>query len=562
MERPILPPRGVLYDRFKEPLVENVPLLGLLFDRRMFFKEKGALSLLRERLQERLGFSNEFLLSFGFPEEDDPSKLPPKIILSDELSLERLVKIAPHLDELPGVQIFESYRRVYQDPMANAHLLGFVGKVSEEDLAREPQLELEAVVGKSGLEAFYDSEVRGRSGRKIVEVDSSGRETRFRMTQESAPGSGLILTVEGGLQKIAYEVLTRYIGGKKGASVIAVDPRDGAVRALLSSPSFNITNFGQALSPKEFEARLKDPLKPFFNRAISGEFPSGSTIKPILAAAILEESLIDPDKKIYTEGFIEIPNPYKPGEKSVFLDWKNHGWVNFYDAIAQSVNVYFYTLGGGYKGQKGLGIEKIKKYALAFGFGSKLGIDLPGERTGFLPDPETKKITEPDNPVWRVGDTYNVSIGQGGVKVTPLQMTMATAAIANGGKIWQPHIMDAVLDEGGNIKERYQPRLIRENFVSKENLSRVVRGMRQTVTSGTARLLAGLPVSAAAKTGTAQAGSGLPHAWVTVFAPVEKPEIAITVMVEHAGEGATVAVPITRDILQWYFQSRKLSTVD
>ncbi|TSC67851.1 MAG: penicillin-binding protein 2 [Parcubacteria group bacterium Gr01-1014_66] len=224
-----------------------------------------------------------------------------------------------------------------------------------------------------------------------------------------------------------------------------------------------------------------------------------------------------------------------------------------YSAIAKSANVYFYIIGGGFREQKGLGIERIKHYANAFGLGSRLGIDLPGEKEGFIPDPQTKHLIDAQNPIWRIGDTYNTSIGQGGVLVTPLQMASLTAAIANGGNLWQPYLRQAILNTQRKESEIRNPFLLRKIEIDPANFVIIQEGMRQTVTSGTAHLLNEVGVSVAAKTGTAQAGFGLPHAWVTAFAPIENPEIAIVVMVEHAGEGSTVAVPITKEILRWYF---------
>ncbi len=555
--RPVFPPRGVVYDRFDTPLVVNTPSFGAAFEKEAFIREGGNLEELLRNLENLFGEKREYFYDLGFPADGSIGGMARRITLAESLSRDRIVELASSPSSFPGVSAFETYRRVYRDPYAYSHVLGFIGVASQDDLAKRPDTHIQELVGKSGLEAFYDDVLRGLGGKKIVEIDSRGRETRFKFTEEPKEGSKIRLTVDAKLQEVAYEMLQNYIGHTKGASVVALDPRDGAVRALLSFPGFDNSRFSSSISQKEFGAILKDPLAPLFNRAVAGEFPSGSTIKPLIAAAALEEKIIDPDKKIYDEGFIEIPNPYRPGEKSVFVDWKKHGWIDFYDAIAQSANVYFYMIGGGFREQKGLGIGRIKKYANAFGLGSRLGIDIPGEKPGFIPDPESKKSTDPEDPVWRVGDTYNVSIGQGGVKVTPLQMTALTAALANGGKLYQPYLLGEILDAEGNVLERREPRLLREHMASEENIREVAKGMRQTVTSGTARLLSGLPVAAAAKTGTAQAGSGLPHAWVTVFAPFENPEIAITVMVEHAGEGATVAVPITNEILKWYFENRK-----
>lgn len=551
--RPIFPPRGVIYDRFGSPLIENIFSFDLVFERDAFIKARGNLDVLVQNLESLLGEQKNALVQAGFPVDGRIDTLPRRIFIAEDIPLDAAVSIASRESAFPGIQIVESYRRLYHDPFANAHLVGFVGKVSEDEIAARPELQNEETVGKGGIEAFYDGLLRGKGGKKIAEIDSLGRETRFSFTEDSEEGSGIRLTIDGSLQQKAYEILEHYTQEITGASVVAIDVRSGAVRALVSSPSYDINTFGRTLSAAEFQKILKNPLKPLFNRAIAGEFPSGSVIKPIIGAAALQEKLIDPEKKIYDEGFINVPNPYHLGEVSVFKDWRKQGWVNFYDAIAVSANIYFYMVGGGYGDQKGLGVDLIKKYANAFGLGSKLGIDLGGEQPGFIPDPSTKPKTDPGNPIWRIGDTYNVSIGQGGVRVTPLQMTAATAAIANGGKLFRPYLLDAVLDKDGNVLSQKNPQLIREGMVAPDPLAHVVKGMRQTVTSGTAHRLDEVPVSIAAKTGTAQAGSGRPHAWVTAFGPVENPELAVVVMVEHAGEGATVAVPIMRDILSWYF---------
>ncbi|MBI3442360.1 MAG: penicillin-binding protein 2 [Candidatus Sungbacteria bacterium] len=547
--RPIFPPRGVIYDRFGSPLIENIFSFDLVFEKDAFTKARGNLEDLVQNLGSLLGEQKNF---FG-QADGTIDTLPRRVFIAEDIPLDAAVSVASRESSFPGIQIVESYRRLYHDPFANAHLVGFVGKISEDEVTSRPELQNEETIGKSGVEAFYDSVLRGKGGKKIVEIDSSGKETRFSFTENPEEGSGVRLTIDGPLQQKAYEILTHYTQETTGASVVAINVQTGAVRALVSSPSYDINTFGRALSAAEFQKILKNPLKPLFNRAIAGEFPSGSVIKPIIGAAALQEQLIDPEKKIYDEGFINVPNPYHPGEVSVFKDWRKQGWVNFYDAIAVSANVYFYMVGGGYGDQKGLGVDRIKKYANAFGLGSRLGIDLAGEQPGFIPDPSTKPKTDPQNPIWRIGDTYNMSIGQGGVRVTPLQMAAATTAIANGGKLFRPYLLDAMLDKDGNVMSKKNPELIREGMASADTLHHVVRAMRQTVTSGTAHRLGEVQVAIAAKTGTAQAGSGRPHAWVTAFGPFENPELAVVVMVEHAGEGATVAVPIMRDILAWYF---------
>jgi len=556
--RLVLPPRGVIFDRFGQPLAENQPSFGIFFNRDEFLRSGASLDDILERLANILELPKDFFYESGFPRGGQNFVFPPRIFFGSEFSSERILSRAVLLEDIPGVEIAEGYKRVYGDSPAYSHVLGFVGSISPSDLAARPELKGAAMTGRSGIEAFYDRELRGKDGKKIIEVDSAGRETRFRLTENAVAGSGISLTLDGALQSFIYDTLMRHTLRQNGAAVVALNPKNGEIYALVSFPGFDSNRLGNSISQKEFNEIAADPLKPFFNRAISGEFPSGSTMKPIIGAAALSEKIIDPQKIIYDEGFIAIPNPYRPGERSIFVDWKKHGWINFYDAIAQSANVYFYMIGGGFESQPGLGIERIKKYAEMFGFGSRLGIDLPGEKNGLIPDPEWKKNNEPDDPVWRVGDTYNVSIGQGGVKVTPLQLTSAISAIANGGTLWKPFLLKKIFDQDGNVFGERNPEIIQDKIVSDEVLREVRRGMRQAVTSGTARILQEISVGVSAKTGTAQSGDGkLPHAWITAYAPADDPEITITVMVENAGEGSTVAAPITRDILKWYFENKK-----
>lgn len=557
--RTLLAPRGIIRDRHGDPLVENVPSLGLVFDRDTFVERGGNMSKLLADLEDLLGRPSAVFAELGLTPDADPYRLPGRVPIARDLTREEIVALAPRLDDLPGIEVFESFQRRYVAPAALSHLLGYIGKVSPEDLERRADLAEEEAIGKSGIERFYDEKLRGNAGKKIVEVDSRGVETRFRLTREPRQGAELLLTIDGGLQEKAYDLIAGYTAGRKGASAVVLDTGTGAVRALVSAPGFDANRFGHGLAQKEFAAILKDPLTPLFNRAIAGEFPSGSTIKPMVAGAVLQEGLIDPQKRIYDPGYLEIPNPFRPGESSRFVGWKpgGHGWVNMYDAIAYSVNVYFYMVGGGYKEQKGIGIDRIKKYAVSFGLGSVLGIDLPGEKPGLVPDPALKRVLEPDNPDWRIGDTYNVSIGQGGLRATPLQMASLAASLANGGTLWTPYILDAVRDADGSVTEKKAPRKIRDGLLRPDVLAHVRKGMEGTVTYGTARLLQRIPVAVAAKTGTAQSAPGkAPHAWVIAYAPADKPEIAVAVMVEYAGEGSTVAVPITAELLKWYFSDR------
>ena len=547
LTKPVFPARGIIYDYKGRPLVQNYPSFGVAFEKEEFLDGDRNLPKLIDDLESALNRTRESLYDLGLPEDHDIRRLPRYLTIAEGLSADEILSLAPKLYKIPGVQIFEEFRRVYENPFALSHLLGFVGKVSEGDLQKHKELNHQDAIGKNGIELAYDDILRGKAGRKIVEINAGGAESRYKLIEEPETGSDLTLTIDGELQLVTYEAVEAYIRGQKGVSAVFVDPRDGGIRTLLSYPGFDSNRFGNFLSYKEFEAVLKSPLKPLFNRAISGEFPPGSTFKPLVGAAVLQEKVIDPSKLIYDPGYIEIPNPYRAGEVSRFVDWRPNPqprWVDFYDAIAQSANVYFYTVGGGFKEQKGVGISEIKHYAGAFGLGSILGIDIPGEKPGLLPDPEWKKIADREDPVWRVGDTYNVSIGQGGMKTTPLQMAVAVAALGNGGKVYRPHLAASI-----------EPEILHEKIVSEEVLGHVLRGMRETSITGTAKLFKNLPVEVASKTGTAESGSGATHSWVVGFAPLDSPKIAFAVMVEHAGEG-TGAIAITNEVLKWYFNNR------
>ncbi len=320
------------------------------------------------------------------------------------------------------------------------------------------------------------------------------------------------------------------------------------------------------MSEEEWKEIQEDPLRPLFDWAISGGYPTGSTIKPLIASASLEEKIISPQKNIYCQGKIEVPHQYNPEIIYEYDDWKTHGWTDLRKAIAESCNVYFYTIGGGYGEQEGLGPTRIKKYLELFGWGQKTGIDLPEEEKGLVPDPEWKKtyFTKKEDQIWRDGDTYYLAIGQEYLLVTPLQVANSFLAIANDGKLFEPQVVQKIVDKEKNVIEELKSQIIRENFIKPENLKIVREGMRQAVTSGSATgWLDQLQVSVAAKTGTAQTGEKDPRdkkdyldSWVTVFAPYDDPQIVLTIMIKDVKEGQVAVLPVAKAVLEWYFTHR------
>ncbi len=448
------------------------------------------------------------------------------------LSHQKLILLEAKIDELQDCFIQRNSMREYRDSEVFAHLLGYTG------------YEGSALVGRDGLERYYEHILARQPGKLRLERDALGNLLSKEIISLPQPGQSLELFIDFALQEKVYQELRQGIkaaGSSKGAAVM-LDVSSGGVLSLVSFPSFDNNLFNQDTESEALEALLNDPQEPFFNRAIAGQYAPGSTIKPLIAAAALQEEIISPTKSIYDPGLIEVQHQYDPEITYQFRDWDVHGWTDMRKALAVSCNVYFYILGGGYKDQQGLGPSKIKEYLELFGWGAKTQIDLPGATAGLLPDKEWKK--EFKNEGWWDGDTYHMSIGQGDILVTPLQVAVAFASIANGGVLYQPQIVQA------------EPKIIRENFISSENLQIVREGMRQAVTYGSAASwLAGLPVSAAAKTGTAQTPKdGYFHNWVTVFAPYDDPEIVLTVMIENVKGMQAAVLPIARNILNWYFK--------
>jgi len=324
------------------------------------------------------------------------------------------------------------------------------------------------------------------------------------------------------------------------------------VRAIVSLPSYDNNLFVLHFSDSELEEILQCPDKPLFNRAVSGSYPPGSSIKPYIGVAALEEGIVEPYERVMAHAAITIQNIYNPGITYVFHDWKEHGLITMPEAIAQSSNVFFYTIGGGHDGIEGLGAPRIKSYLSRFGFGSLLGVDLPGEEKDTIPSPEWKEAEKGE--MWYIGDTYNMAIGQGNLSVTPLHLAAGLSAIANGGTLYKPQLVESILSQDRKSEEEVKPVAIQTAISSSENIQVVREGMRRAVTSGTARGLGSVPVAVAAKTGTAQSGGEKnPHSWISSFAPYENPEIALVVLIEEGGEGSGGALSVAQDVLSWYF---------
>ncbi|RME44988.1 MAG: penicillin-binding protein 2 [Chloroflexi bacterium] len=488
---------------------------------------------------------------------------------------------------LPGVRVETAPIREYITGSLMAHILGYMGPIPKEwaESYQEQDYAPDDRIGLAGIEYTFEDALRGDKGQRFIEVDVLGRIVRtIGDPVEPVPGSNLYLTIDTQLQRKVETILRealQKLGASSGVALVG-NPNTGEILAMVSLPTYDDNLFSGGIAAEDWEKLTNAPFNPLLNRAIAGLYPPGSIFKLIPAAAALEEGVIAPNTLIDDPGVILVKNQYFPEDLDLaqpFYCWlrSGHGKLNIVGAIAQSCDVFFYEVAGGFEEFRGLGVDRLAYYAEQFGLGSPTGIDLPGEAAGLVPTPKWKrKRFGADGGVWTTGNTYNMGIGQGDVLVTPLQMLSMVSVVANGGTLYRPHIAQRIADSEGHTIETIEPEAIRQVPVNPAYLAIVREGMRQAVTVGTAQPdWTHLPteVSVAGKTGTAEfcqpneAGTdcirdkdgNLPtHAWFVAFAPFEAPEIAVVVFVDghgvgHVIEGSQVAAPIAADIIRTYF---------
>jgi penicillin-binding protein 2 len=439
-------------------------------------------------------------------------------------------------------------------------------------------------VGRMGIEFHFDEDLRGQKGEKVIEVDAIGREagTLAYLAQER-PGNSLILTIDFDLQREATRALQQGMqaSGAKSGAVVALNPQTGEVLALVSEPAYDNNLFAAEISDRDWQRLLNDPNRPLFNRAIGGAYPPGSIFKIVTAVAGLQDGIMTQDTRIRCDGQIVVEDQYDPFVKYKFPCWvkSGHGQQNIIDALANSCDVYFYHIGAGYYQQStgydiftGLGITRLTTYMREFGLGRQSGIDLPGESAGLVPDNKWK-INQSWNTrgePWLTGDTYNLSIGQGYLLVTPLQMANVVAAIANGGTLYRPQLVYQVVDAEGRVLRGFQKEQLGRVSLSARNLELVREGMRAAVTRGTAIATdfarAKMPgtLAVVGKTGTAEFGQldehgeRPAHAWFVSYAPENNARVALAVFIEGGQNGAKYAVPVAAQIYQYLFRQPDL----
>ncbi len=557
-------PRGVVYDRNGVALVKNIPDFALYLTPVDFLRTNNAVNLM-DKLKKyypddaELAADVEKILS---TKNNRKEYYLPHIIVR-KIDYQTALKIKLDTSEMAGISVDVNNEREYLFALGSStateslsHLLGYVGKVNDTEYEQNQSFGYlyNDNIGKAGIERVYEKALRGQYGQKQVEVDSFGREKKIVAEEKLISGNNIYLTLDAKLQSKMEEILRNTLAKNnlKKAIGIAMDPRNGDVLAMVSLPTYNNNEFGPGMLVDDYAKYLNDPDQPLFNRAISGEYPSGSVIKPVIASAALQEKIVTATTSFLSNGGIRI-------DQWFFPDWKagGHGMTDVRKAIADSVNTYFYIVGGGYGDQEGLGIKRIKEYALKFGLMAKTGIDLPGERAGFIPDAEWKWQAKKEQ--WYIGDTYHAAIGQGDVVVTPIQVANYICAIANNGFLYKPHLLKQIYDVDSKTTNYYLPEVINSNFIDQDNLKIVREGMRQSVTRGSSRRLNYLPIEIAGKTGTAQWGLDKPnHAWFTSFAPYNDPQIVVTILFEEGVEGSTVAVPAAEEFYKfWYYNNYK-----
>ena len=431
-------------------------------------------------------------------------------------------------------------KRGYPAGTAAAVVVGYVSYPKQDQNGYWYQ---EHTEGVSGAEALYDESLRGENGISIAETDATGEVVSGSVVRKARAGTDVRLSLNLGVQTALYNAIrtrSEEVGWKGGAGAV-MDVETGELIALVSYPTFDPKVMSDAAPKEAVDAYLTDSRSPFLDRVVTGLYTPGSVVKPFVGTAALEEHIISPEKQILSTGSISVPNPYDPDKPSVFKDWKAHGWVDLRHALAVSSDVYFYTVGGGYQDQQGLGIANIEKYMRLFGFGSPTGVALSGEEAGVIPNPEWKAENF-DGERWFLGNTYHTAIGQYGFQVTPIQLVRATAAIANGGYLVSP-VLEA--EKRGDKKKL---------DISDANLQIIREGMRLAVTEGIAQALAVSGVRAAAKTGTAEVGARKEYinSLVIGFFPYEHPKYAFAVAMEQAKAGTLSGAPaVMGEVLRW-----------
>lgn len=541
----ILAPRGIIYDSEGKELVNNLPGYAVVLQKQSSYKPE-TLQRLSNLLQMPVEEINaKIKASENFYEP---------IMLKNNLDQQMVTKIEEQRRYMPEVMLSVQPIRNYPYHELAVHALGYVGEVSAYEIEQGlfKNITQGSLVGKAGLEKTYDKYLRGEDGAFMEEVDVAGNVVKHYDSVQPVPGKNLKLTIDYELQKELEEFTDKHLAylrnsgiapGARAAAVVAIDPRNGAVRAMVSRPGYDPNWFVHGISSKNWNSINNDPNYPMNNKVITGEYPPGSTFKIVTGSAAFELKKVGLDEPIFDGGFHPmVPTMGNAGGEVL-------GWLTFIKALAMSDNVYFYELG--YR----VGIDNIEKYAHIFGFGERTGIDLEGESKGLVASKKVKrKIWDED---WRLGDTFNAAIGQGFNLTTPIQLSVMLSIVANGGTKYQPYLVDSIINSDGSLFEKPKRAEGKHIDVSQQTIDYIRMGMSATTQEGgTASYFAGLPKPIAGKTGTAENSHGRDHGLFVAYGPVDDPELVVVCIVEQGGFGSIAAGPIVYKAFEEFFQEK------
>ena len=546
----IPPPRGPMMDRSGILLTKNVPSFDLMVMSKEIREDKDQYTQNISKIAQILDRDPEVFKTEIFNQVNANS------VFFAQRDLDKKQLLAINYLAPKGFYVVANTKRTYINGTKFSQILGYIGKVSKDDLAEDDYYLSTDSIGKTGLENYFEKELRGEHGRIFLGENTDDNKI------DAVAGNGLVLNIDVDMQIALYDTLfniLRPTNLDKAAAIIQ-DPRSGEVLAMVSFPSYDNNLFIDGLSSGEFSRLFENKSKPLFNRVISGTYNPGSTIKPFMGMAFLEGGIVTPDTTIRDCKSLTIAGP-NGSLGYTFNNWRSEtGLFNLRKAIANSCNIYFFIGAGGYGKSIGLGIDKIASFLKSALADTILGIDLPSEEKGLVPTAQWKELERGE--LWYQGDTYNTAIGQGDLSVTPLWLNSYISAIANGGTIYQPKIVNRVVDSKNNTVEIFKPKIIASLPFSKENINEMRKDMAETVISGTAKLLSDLPVKVGAKTGTAEVVKGKKiNSLFVVFAPLDDAELSITVLVEGSASNEGYAIRTVHDFLKWYFNRDKITDI-
>ena len=541
----ILAPRGIIYDSEGKELVNNLPGYAVVLQKQSSYKPETLqrLSNLLQMPVEEINAKIKASKNFYEP-----------IMLKNNLDQQMVTKIEEQRRYMPEVMLSVQPIRNYPYHELAVHALGYVGEVSSYEIEQGlfKNISQGSLVGKGGLEKTYDKYLRGEDGAFMEEVDVAGNVVKHYDSVQPIPGKNLKLTIDYELQKELEAFTDKHLAflrssgiapGARAAAVVAIDPRNGAVRAMVSRPGYDPNWFVHGISSKNWNSINNDPNYPMNNKVITGEYPPGSTFKIVTGSAAFELKKVGLNEPIFDGGFHPmVPTMGNAGGEVL-------GWLTFIKALAMSDNVYFYELG--YR----VGIDNIEKYAHIFGFGERTGIDLEGESKGLVASKKVKrKIWDEDR---RLGDTFNAAIGQGFNLTTPIQLSVMLSIVANGGTKYQPYLVDSIINSDGSLFEKPKRAEGKHIDVSQQTIDYIRMGMSATTQEGgTASYFAGLPKPIAGKTGTAENSHGRDHGLFVAYGPVDDPELVVVCIVEQGGFGSIAAGPIVYKAFEEFFQEK------